>query len=149
MQSLAYHGDNTHPDLPNVSHMHARRPAEKTILIVDNQPGARELVSVTLEEGPYRIYTASNGSEALDLAYRHKPDLILMDVVFPNGPDGLEVTHRLKSDKTMQGTYIVLLTAHVQQRDREAGYAAGADDYIAKPFSPSGLFHRVRQILGA
>jgi two-component system phosphate regulon response regulator PhoB len=106
MQSLAYHGDNTHPDLPNVSHMHARRPAEKTILIV-------------------------------------------MDVVFPNGPDGLEVTHRLKSDKTMQGTYIVLLTAHVQQRDREAGYAAGADDYIAKPFSPSGLFHRVRQILGA
>jgi two-component system phosphate regulon response regulator PhoB len=148
MQSLAYHGDNTYPDLSNAPHMSDRRPAEKTILIVDNQPGARELVSVTLEEEPYRIYTASTGSEALDLAYRHRPDLILMDVTFPNGPDGLEVTHRLKSDKNMQGTYVVLLTAHVQQRDREAGYAAGADDYIAKPFSPSGLIRRVRQILG-
>lgn len=149
MQSLAYHGDNTYPDLSNVPHVAKRRSVEKTILIADSQPGARELVSVTLEQGPYRIFTASNGSEALELAYRYRPDLIVMDVAFPDGPDGLEVTHHLKSDRSMRGIHIMLLTAHVQQRDREAGYAAGADDYIAKPFSPSGLIHRVQQILGA
>lgn len=148
MQSVAYHGDDTYPDLSNSPHISSRRPTEKTILIVDNQPGTRELVRVTLEEGPYRILTAANGSEALKLAYKHRPDLIVMDVVLPGNPNGLEVTNRLKSDESMQGTYVLLLTAHVQQHDREAGYAAGADEYVAKPFSPSGLSHRVRQILG-
>ncbi len=121
----------------------------KTILIVDDQPEVRELVSVTLEIGPYRILTAENGERALEIARAELPDLILLDIMMPDGPDGLEVCRHLKSDPRTSGIYIVMLTAKGQESDKEAGRRAGADDYFVKPFSPLELIYKVEEVLGS
>lgn len=120
----------------------------KTILIVDDQPEVRELVSVTLEIGPYRILTAENGEQALEIARAELPDLMLLDIMMPGGPDGLEVCRRLKNDPRTSGIYIVMLTAKGQEKDKEAGRLAGADDYFVKPFSPLELIYKVEEVLG-
>lgn len=120
----------------------------KTILIVDDQPEVRELVSVTLEVGTHRTLTAASGAEALEIARREQPDLILLDVMLPGGPDGIEVCRRLKSDAATQGIHIVMLTARGQERDRQNGFEAGADDYFIKPFSPLQLIQKVEEVLG-
>lgn len=121
----------------------------KTILVVDDQPSVRELVSVTLEIGPYRILTAENGDEALELATNELPDLILLDIQMPGGTlDGLEVCRLVKADERTRGIYIILLTAKGQNWDREAGVDAGADDYFVKPFSPLELMSKVEAVLG-
>lgn len=120
----------------------------KTILIVDDQPEVRELVSVTLEIGPYRILTAENGEQALEIARAELPDLMLLDIMMPDGPDGLEVCRRLKNDPRTSGIYIVMLTAKGQEKDKEAGRLAGADDYFVKPFSPLELIYKVEEVLG-
>lgn len=120
----------------------------KSILIVDDQPEVRELVSVTLEVGPYSIHTAASGNEALEAARREHPDLILLDVMLPGGgPDGVEVCRRLKSDDETRDIYIVMLTSKGQDRDKQIGFDAGADDYFVKPFSPLELIEKVEQVL--
>ena len=121
----------------------------KKILIVDDQPEVRELVRVTLEIGPYDIYMAKNGNEAIDQAHQQQPDLILLDVMMPDGPDGLEVCRTLKSDPDTDAIYIVMLTSKGQDWDLEAGYDAGANDYFIKPFSPLELIQKVEDVLGA
>ena len=121
----------------------------KTILVVDDQPSVRELVSVTLEIGPYRILTAENGDDALEIAKSGLPDLILLDIQMPGGTlDGLEVCRILKSDEHTSGIYIIMLTAKGQNWDREAGTEAGADEYFVKPFSPLELMNKVEAVLG-
>lgn len=121
----------------------------KKILIVDDQPEVRELVRVTLEIGPYDIYMAKNGNEAIEQAHQQQPDLILLDVMMPDGPDGLEVCRTLKSDPDTDAIYIVMLTSKGQDWDLEAGYDAGANDYFIKPFSPLELIQKVEDVLGA
>jgi len=122
----------------------------KKILIVDDKPEVRELVSVTLEIGPYQILTASNGSQAIELARQEHPDLMLLDVMMPGGgPDGFEVCRRLKSDPSTRDITIIMLTSKGQERDRELGYQAGADDYFVKPFSPLELIAKVEEVLEA
>lgn len=120
----------------------------KQILIVDDQPEVRELVSVTLEASPYTILTAETGHEALAIIARDKPDMILLDVMMPNSMDGLEVCRLIKSDPATRSLYVIMLTAKGQEADREAGYAAGADDYFVKPFSPLALIVKIEQVLG-
>ncbi len=119
----------------------------KKILIVDDQLEVRELVSVTLEIGPYTILTAENGNQALEIARAEMPDLILLDVMMPNGPDGLEVCSELKRDPATQGLYIIMLTSKGQEWDVRAGYDSGADDYFIKPFSPLDLMNKVEEVL--
>ncbi len=119
----------------------------KKILIVDDQQEVRELVSVTLEIGSHEILTASNGSEALEIARSAHPDVILLDVMMPGGPDGIEVCRRLKSDESTQDIYIVILTAKGQDADRQRGGDAGADDYFVKPFSPLELMQKIDTVL--
>lgn len=120
----------------------------KKILIVDDQPEVRELVSVTLEIGPYDLLTAENGDQALDIARREMPDLILLDIQMPGGKlDGIEVCRLLKRDSRTQGIYIVMLTAKGQDWDRQIGYDAGANDYFVKPFSPLELMDKVEEVL--
>lgn len=122
----------------------------KKILIVDDQPEVRELVSVTLEVGPYQILTASSGTQALELAQAEQPDLILLDVMLPGGgPDGIEVCRQLKHQPSTQDIHIVMLTSKGQDRDRELGFEAGANDYFIKPFSPLELIEKVEDILNA
>jgi two-component system phosphate regulon response regulator PhoB len=120
----------------------------KKILIVDDQPSVRELVSVTLEIGPYEIITAENGDEAYALAKQELPDLILLDVQMPGGKlDGLEVCRLLKSDNATRHIHIIMLTAKGQNWDKQAGYEVGANDYFVKPFSPLELMNKVESIL--
>jgi DNA-binding response OmpR family regulator len=119
----------------------------KKILIVDDQPAVRELVSVTLEIGPYRIFMAENGDQALDIALAELPDLILLDVQMPGKLDGLDVCRSLKGLEETRRIYIIMLTAKGQAWDTQMGYEAGADDYFVKPFSPLDLMNKVDSIL--
>jgi DNA-binding response OmpR family regulator len=120
----------------------------KKILIVDDQPEVRELVLVTLEEGTYQLLTAENGDQALAMATRELPDLMLLDIQMPGGQlDGLQVCRQLKSSLPTRDIYIIMLTAKGQDWDRRLGHEAGADDYFVKPFSPLELMLKVDEVL--
>jgi two-component system, OmpR family, phosphate regulon response regulator PhoB len=119
----------------------------KKILVVDDQERIRELVRVTLDgTGDYQIIEAVNGEQAVELAGKELPDLILMDVSMPGGMDGLKATRALKGNSSTQGIYIILLTAKGQASDIEEGKAAGADSYFVKPFSPLELIRCIESI---
>jgi CheY-like chemotaxis protein len=121
----------------------------KKILIVDDQVEVRELVQVTLEIGDYKILTAENGQEALEIAQAEHPDIILMDIMMPGSSvDGLEACRRLKTNADTAHITIVMLSAKGQESDLSAGRAAGADDYFTKPFSPIALIEKVEQVIG-
>jgi CheY-like chemotaxis protein len=117
-----------------------------TILVVDDEPTIRELVRCTLEDEHVVILEASDGVEALERAQAARPELILLDVHMPR-LDGIEACRRLRGDPTQAGARIVLLTAAGQDADRARGLAAGADEYLTKPFSPLALFSLVRSLL--
>ena len=117
-----------------------------TILVVDDEPPILELVRFTLEDEQIRVLEASDGAQALETALAARPDLILLDVQMPR-LDGLEVCRRLRADASLAGTRIVMLTAAGQDADRALGLAAGADEYLTKPFSPLALFTLVRSLL--
>jgi len=117
-----------------------------TILVVDDEPPILELVRYTLEDEQIRVLEAADGVQALEAALAARPDLILLDVQMPR-LDGLEVCRRLRADPSLAGTRIVMLTAAGQDADRARGLAAGADEYLTKPFSPLALFTLVRSLL--
>jgi two-component system phosphate regulon response regulator PhoB len=117
-----------------------------TILVVDDEPPILELVRYTLEDEQIRVLEASDGAQALETALAARPDLILLDVQMPR-LDGLEVCRRLRANASLAGTRIVMLTAAGQDADRARGLAAGADEYLTKPFSPLALFTLVRSLL--
>jgi CheY-like chemotaxis protein len=123
----------------------------KKILIADDEEPLRLLVRATLEdesgEGRYEIIEAIDGNEALEIVRKERPELTLLDIQMP-GLSGLEVCKILKSDPVTSDLMIVMLTAKGQQSDRERGFAAGADDYFAKPFSPLDLLQLVDRVMG-
>lgn len=122
----------------------------KKILIVDDQREVRELVAATLRIGPYQIFQAANGPEALDLAQRERPDLILLDVMMQaGGMDGFEACRRIKTDLETSHSFVMMLTARGQKSDLEQGYAAGANDYFIKPFSPLELMAKVDEVMNS
>jgi two-component system phosphate regulon response regulator PhoB len=122
----------------------------KKILIVDDQREIRELVAATLRIGPYQIFQAANGPEALDLAQRERPDLILLDVMMQaGGMDGFEACRRIKTDLETSNSFVMILTARDQESDLEQGYAAGANDYFTKPFSPLELMAKVDEVMNS
>lgn len=118
----------------------------KKILIVDDEPYIRELVSTTLKGDEYKILEAGDGEEALQIARNEMPDLILLDIRMPK-KDGLEVCRELKSDPKTSSLYIVILTAYGQEVEKERGREAGADGYFVKPFSPIALLKKVEELL--
>jgi DNA-binding response OmpR family regulator len=120
----------------------------KTVLIVDDEPAIVQLVRITLETARVRVLEASDGATAIDRAVSHHPDLILLDVDLPD-LSGLEVCRRLKGEEAMAQTKIVMLTAAAQQDDIARGFAAGADQYLTKPFSPLRLLTLVEQLAPA
>lgn len=117
------------------------------LLIADDEAGIRSLVRMTLDSDSYEILEASDGDEALELARRHKPDLVLLDVEMP-GQSGFEVCRALKEDPETSGVTVVMLTAKAQELDLQEGEAAGADDYFTKPFSPVSLLRKVDEVFG-
>jgi two-component system, OmpR family, phosphate regulon response regulator PhoB len=124
----------------------AMREAMPTVLVVDDEPPIVELVRFTLEDDTLRVLEAGDGVTALEIARRERPELILLDVQMPR-LGGLEVCRRVRRDPLLSGTRIVMLTAADQEADRARGLAAGADEYLAKPFSPLALFALVRTLL--
>lgn len=119
----------------------------KKILVVDDQMEVRELVEVTLRTGDYQIFKTDSGEAAIQIAQKEKPDLIIMDVMMPGKIDGLGATQQIKNIPETQNCKIIMLTAKGQQADKEAGEAAGADEYFTKPFSPLELIRKVEKIL--
>jgi CheY-like chemotaxis protein len=120
--------------------------ALKKILLADDDPAIRLLVNATLRSDQYQIIEASDGQEALTLARREHPDLILLDVSMPK-VDGFEVCRRLKEDPSTAEIRIIMLTGHTLDADRQAGAALGADGYFTKPFSPLALLDRIADVL--
>jgi DNA-binding response OmpR family regulator len=117
-----------------------------TVLIVDDEPSIVELVRVTLEDDRLRVVVASDGESALALAEAERPALVLLDVGLPD-LSGLEVCRRLRHDPRFAPTRIVMLTAMAQRDDVMRGVAAGADQYLTKPFSPVRLLTLVEELV--
>lgn len=111
----------------------------KKILIVEVQADIRKLLRMTLESGAYEVMEVPTADEAWAVAQRNKPDIVLLDMMMPGTLDGLEVCCRIKTSYDLRHTLVVLLTARDSAEDREAGFNAGADEYLVKPFSPTRL----------
>ena len=116
------------------------------ILVVDDEEDLLELVRYNLTRDGFRVQGVTSGEEALKSVRRQAPDLIVLDWMLP-AVDGLEVCRRLKGDPKTRDIPIVMLTAKGEESDMVAGFERGADDYIAKPFSPRVLAARVKALL--
>jgi CheY-like chemotaxis protein len=118
----------------------------KKILIADDRAHIRELVSATIGQGQYELFEARDGEEALTLARKVKPDILLLDIGMPL-IDGFEVCRLLKTDPETSSIHIIIITAYGQEEYRKKGKDAGADEYFAKPFSPTALLDKIVEVL--
>lgn len=107
----------------------------KKLLIVEDHADIRKLLRMTLEFDDFDIHEASNGDIGLAMARDLVPDVVLLDLMMPGHLNGLDVCRHIKADAAMAHTKVIMLTARGKASDREAGMAAGADDYLMKPFS--------------
>ena len=121
--------------------------AAPLVLVADDDPDILGLVRYRLERSGYAVATADSGTEAVRLAGELSPALAVLDVMMP-GLTGFDVTRRLREDPHTAGIPVILLTARAQEADVQEGFAAGADDYLRKPFSPRELSARVQAVLG-
>jgi len=122
------------------------RYSKRTVLIADDDKALSEAIAVTLGMKGLRTIVANDGERALTLACALQPDLILLDVTMP-GRSGIEVCATLKTDPATASTPVILLTAKKDETDRMVGIAAGADEYLTKPFSPTELIALVSEVL--
>ncbi len=120
--------------------------SEAKILIVDDDPDIVEFIQYNLTKHDYNIATATNGLDAIEIAKKTKPDLIILDVMMP-GLDGVETCHRMRSIESLQQCIVVFLTARSEEYSEIAGLEAGGDDYIHKPISPRLLLARIKSLL--
>jgi CheY-like chemotaxis protein len=120
---------------------------EAYVLIVDDDPDCLEMISAYLAFRGLLSATATNGEEALATAFSRPPLLVLMDLSMPGAVDGLEAIRRLKADPRTKGTTVIAVTACVMAKDRIASTAAGADDFIPKPFDLAELGNIVARIM--
>ncbi|MDI6900739.1 MAG: response regulator [Anaerosomatales bacterium] len=116
------------------------------ILLVEDNPQNRYLVTFLLEKNGYEVVIAEDGEQALSVVEEEEPDLILMDVQLPK-MDGYEATRRIKADARFKDIPLVALTAHSMKGDRGKALAAGCDDYITKPVDAEGLLARLAELL--
>ena len=116
------------------------------VLVVEDEPDIRALIVHHLTRDGFRCRTAADGAEALARLRSGVPDLVVLDLMLP-GMDGLELTRRMRAEPAWAGLPIIMLTAKADEVDRIVGLELGADDYVAKPFSPKELMARVRAVL--
>jgi len=119
----------------------------KKILIVDDQSDVKKLLEIILQAKDRILLSASSGEEAIAIAREEVPNVILLDVMMPGGMDGYQAARILKKDPRTGNCAIVVMTAKVQEQDRQAAFAAGADDYIGKPFDMHELQKKVDRFL--
>lgn len=117
-----------------------------TILLVDDEDDILEFIGYNLEKEGFNVLTAKNGQKGIQLAQKHQPDLILLDLMMPK-MDGIETCEHLRADVALKNILIVFLTARGEDYSQIAGYNAGADDYIAKPIKPKVLISKIKAIL--
>lgn len=115
----------------------------QTVLVVDDEAAIAEAVRARLASEGYRVVVASDGPGALEAAEEHPPDLVVLDLMLP-GMDGLEVCRRLQAARAVP---VLMLTARSGEEDTVAGFEAGADDYLTKPFSARELIARIQAVL--
>lgn len=116
------------------------------VLVVDDEPDIIALVVYHLAKAGYRVSSATSGSDALQLAKRDRPSLIVLDLMLP-GLSGFDVLAQLRADERTEKLAVLMLTARKDEPDRIRGLQLGADDYLTKPFSPQELVLRVGAIL--
>ena len=116
------------------------------ILIAEDERDIRDLVAFTLRFAGHEVFAASNGEEAVELAPKVNPDLILMDVRMPR-MTGYEACKIMKADPDLKDIPVVFLSAKGQENEIQQGLASGAEDYLLKPFAPDQLTSRVKMIL--
>ncbi|QXE92752.1 response regulator transcription factor [Geomonas subterranea] len=117
-----------------------------TVLVIEDERDLAELVAFHLEQEGYHCLIAADGNSGLSEARRHKPDLILLDLMLP-GMMGTEVCRLLKGGEQTSSIPVIMLTAKGEEIDRVVGFEMGADDYVVKPFSTRELMLRVRAVL--
>lgn len=122
----------------------------KSVLVVDDDPDIRELITWKLAQAGYSTQVAADGEAALAAVVAgdgaSMPDLILVDWMMPK-MSGIDVCRALRQDPVTARIPVILLTANAQEADVELGFAAGVDDYIAKPFSPREMLSRIEAVL--
>lgn len=117
----------------------------KLILVVDDEPPIQRILKRNLMANGYEVLVADNGKQAVDMAFRHQPDLILLDLYLPGELDGLDVCRQIR--KEMRRVPIIVLSAIIEERQKVRALDMGADDYLTKPFSNEELQARVRACL--
>ena len=120
--------------------------SQSKILLVDDEVDILEFISYNLEKEGYKVYTAHNGAEAIKVAEKTLPDLIILDVMMPE-MDGIAACEEIRRIPSLQHTIIAFLTARGEDYSQIAGFEAGADDYITKPIRPKVLVSRVKALL--
>jgi len=115
-------------------------------MLVDDEIDILEFLSYNLEKEGYKVYTATNGNDAIQLAEKHQPHLILLDVMMPE-MDGITACEEIRKIPSLNNTLIAFLTARGEDYSQIAGFEAGADDYITKPIRPKVLISRVKALL--
>jgi len=119
---------------------------KKKILLVEDEKDMRYAVTIQLEASGYEVITASDGQEALDKAYKERPDLIILDLMLPK-MDGYKVCRMLKFDTRYKGIPVIMFTARAQDSDKKIGEEVGSDAYVTKPFDPDVLLNKIRELL--
>ena len=119
---------------------------KKKILAVDDEPNILMSIKFILEMEGYEVHIARDGDEALEVAERVLPDLILLDINMPR-KDGYEVCRILRERKDLSGSKVIMLTAKGQTLEKKKGLEVGADDYVTKPFSAEDLLEKIRTMI--
>jgi two-component system phosphate regulon response regulator PhoB len=120
--------------------------SEKTVLIVEDEPAIREMVSFALARAGFQVDEAVDGIQAQERMASRLPDMILLDWMLP-GVSGIELARRFKRDEYTREVPIIMLTARGEEDDRVGGLDAGVDDYVTKPFSPRELVARIKAVM--
>lgn len=117
----------------------------KKILIADDEPDILEIIQYNLQAEGYEVITAKNGNTAIELAKKHQPDLIILDIMMP-GKNGIEVCNILRLQPSFNDTLIIFLSALSDEGTEIKGLETGADDYLTKPISPKVLISKVNAL---
>jgi len=141
-------GNDMHPVSTNSELVSgaARESSESKILIVDDEPFILKSLTFVLRKEGFQVDSATNGMEAKEKLQAQKPNIVFLDIMMPK-MNGLEVCQWLRQDPVLKDTYVIILTAKGQEADREKGLKIGADEYMTKPFSPSHVVTRIKELL--
>lgn len=121
-------------------------PAERTVLLIEDEPDVRDLVRLNLKKAGFRVIEAGEGLAGLELARTRRPDAIILDLMLPE-LRGEEVCRQLRAASATSDIPVIMLTAKARPKERVAGLELGADDYVTKPFSPRELILRLEAVL--